>query len=102
MVATRCLGLDAPVNSGRWAVRGLAMFPEGHGLNQDFQQYLRVGKRAGFVPLNQTELYWFLTSKAMWKGLPCCTLYMLTWIYGSYIENATSSIGILLPFFYFF
>ncbi|XP_059431448.1 monooxygenase 3-like [Corylus avellana] len=66
-VAAQCLGLTAPVNSGRWAVRGLAMFPHGHGLNQDFKQFVSVGKRAGFVSLNQTELYWFLTAKlASW------------------------------------
>ena len=70
MVAAQCLGLTAPVNSGRWAVHELAMFPQGHGLNQDFKQFVSVGKRAGFISLNQTDLYWFLTAKlASWTGI---------------------------------
>ncbi|KAK1587999.1 hypothetical protein Q3G72_019059 [Acer saccharum] len=31
------LGLAAPVNSGRSAMRGLAVFPQGHGLNHEFR-----------------------------------------------------------------
>ncbi|GMY11182.1 FAD-dependent urate hydroxylase [Fagus crenata] len=67
VVAARCLGLTAPINSGRWAVRGLAKFPQGHGYH-DFQQFVTDGKRAGFVPLNDEELYWFLTGRVTWTG----------------------------------
>ncbi|KAK7850136.1 monooxygenase 3 [Quercus suber] len=56
------LRLTTPVNSGRWAVRGLAIFPEGHGLNHEAHQFVTIGKRAGFIPLNDKELYWFLTN----------------------------------------
>ncbi|KAK2995474.1 hypothetical protein RJ640_009999 [Escallonia rubra] len=61
-VVARWLGLTKPVNSGRWAVRGLAVFPQGHGYTQNVWQYLDVGTRAGFVPLTDKELYWFLTT----------------------------------------
>ncbi|KAK2977657.1 hypothetical protein RJ640_015654 [Escallonia rubra] len=60
-VVARWLGLGSTVNSGRSVVRGLAVYPEGHGLNQEVQQFVDVGKRAGFVPLSDKELYWYLT-----------------------------------------
>ncbi|BFG35177.1 hypothetical protein CerSpe_214510 [Prunus speciosa] len=63
-VVARWLGLSAPVSSGRWAARGLATFPEGHRFNYEFQQFITADKRAGFVPLNDKELYWFLFCKS--------------------------------------
>ncbi|KAG7987275.1 hypothetical protein I3843_03G125400, partial [Carya illinoinensis] len=62
-VVARWLGLTAPVNSGRWAVRGLVVFPDGHGLNHESQQFVTIGKRAGFAPINDNEIYWFLVCK---------------------------------------
>ncbi|XP_058088760.1 monooxygenase 2-like [Magnolia sinica] len=59
----RWLGLSAPVYSGRAAVRGLAVFPEGHGLNHETQQYVGDGFRAGFVPLTNKDVYWGITYK---------------------------------------
>ncbi|KAA8546964.1 hypothetical protein F0562_003393 [Nyssa sinensis] len=67
-VVARWLGLRAPVNSGRSAMRGLAVFPEGHGLQHEIQQFVDVGKRGGFVPLTDKELYWFLVCKSTSKG----------------------------------
>ncbi|KAJ9703938.1 hypothetical protein PVL29_005284 [Vitis rotundifolia] len=60
----RKLGLAEPVNSGRSAVRGMAVFPEGHGMGDEVQQFVDVGIRAGMVPLNDKEIYWFLTFKS--------------------------------------
>eukprot|EP00262_Sarcandra_glabra_P009915 TRINITY_DN2474_c0_g1_i1.p1 TRINITY_DN2474_c0_g1~~TRINITY_DN2474_c0_g1_i1.p1 ORF type:complete len:415 (-),score=38.56 TRINITY_DN2474_c0_g1_i1:93-1337(-) len=60
-VVAQWLGLIAPVHSGRSAVRGLAIFPEGHGFNHEVQQFLGEGKRAGMVPLTDKEIYWFMT-----------------------------------------
>ncbi|KAA8530994.1 hypothetical protein F0562_005716 [Nyssa sinensis] len=67
-VVASWLGLGAPVYSGRSAARGLAVFPEGHGLKQEFQQFVDVGKRGAFVPLNDKELYWFISCKSTSKG----------------------------------
>ena len=61
-VVAHWLRLTTRVNSGRWAVHGLAIYPEGHGLNHEAQQSVTIGKRAGFIPLNDKELYWFLTN----------------------------------------
>ncbi|CAL9102146.1 unnamed protein product, partial [Musa acuminata var. zebrina] len=56
------LGLAEAIDSGRSAIRGLAVFPEGHELiNNEALQYLGDGKRAGLVPLNSKELYFFIT-----------------------------------------
>nr|XP_009405099.1 PREDICTED: uncharacterized protein LOC103988275 [Musa acuminata subsp. malaccensis] len=60
-VVARWLGLSEPVHSGRSAVRGLAVFPEGHGLKNGAAQYVIDDKRAGFAPLNSNDLYWFIT-----------------------------------------
>ncbi|KAF2284346.1 hypothetical protein GH714_021028 [Hevea brasiliensis] len=60
-VVAKWLGLSAPVHSGQAAVRGLAVFPQGHGFNKEVTQFKDVGKGAGFVPLNVKELYWFFT-----------------------------------------
>ncbi|THU49314.1 hypothetical protein C4D60_Mb06t08270 [Musa balbisiana] len=43
-VVARWLGLSEPVHSGRSAVRGLAVFPEGHGLKNGVVQYGRIHK----------------------------------------------------------
>ncbi|KAM0940459.1 putative FAD-binding domain, FAD/NAD(P)-binding domain superfamily [Dioscorea sansibarensis] len=61
-VVAQWLGLTAPVDSGRSAVRGLAVFPAGHGFKHEVQQFVGNGIRAGFVPINETEIYWFITS----------------------------------------
>ncbi|XP_059670988.1 monooxygenase 2-like [Cornus florida] len=68
-VVANWLGLGAPVDSGRSAVRGLAIYPKSHGLKPGFQQFVDVGKRGGFVPLNDRELYWFFicNSTPKWK-----------------------------------
>ncbi|KAK9991236.1 hypothetical protein SO802_026221 [Lithocarpus litseifolius] len=63
MVA-RWLGLTTLVDSGRWAMRGLAIFLEGHALDVDFQQFVTIGKRAGFAALNDKEVYWFIIGKS--------------------------------------
>ncbi|KAK3411521.1 hypothetical protein EUGRSUZ_I00273 [Eucalyptus grandis] len=64
----RWLGLSEPVDSGRSAIRGIAVYPQGHGLNHEVQQFVDVSKRGGFIPLNDKEVYWFLACKAPPKG----------------------------------
>ncbi|KAM5587760.1 monooxygenase 2-like [Rosa sericea] len=67
-VVSRWLGLREPVLSGRSAVRGLAVYPQGHGLDQNVRQYVGSGRRAGFVPLTDKEIYWFFTVTSPAKG----------------------------------
>ncbi|KAF9609152.1 hypothetical protein IFM89_013406 [Coptis chinensis] len=63
-VVAKWLGLATPVHSGRFAVQGLSVFPQGHGLKHDVQQFVNGGIRAGFAPLNDKELYCFVTYKS--------------------------------------
>ncbi|KAL5703637.1 hypothetical protein ACHQM5_022165 [Ranunculus cassubicifolius] len=63
-VVGRWLGLNTPIDSGRSAVRGLAVYPQGHGLKQEFNQFLDGSSKSGFIPLNDKELYWFISYKS--------------------------------------
>ncbi|KAK3431610.1 hypothetical protein EUGRSUZ_E03418 [Eucalyptus grandis] len=63
-IVARWLGLRPPVNSGRWQCAGHG-FDHGHAL----QQFVDVGKRAGFIALNDKELYWFFVATCPPKGV---------------------------------
>ena len=62
------LGLPPPVYSNRSAVRGLAVFPQGHGFKHEVRQFVGAGKRAAFVPLTDKDIYWGLTCASPAKG----------------------------------
>ncbi|XP_062114765.1 monooxygenase 2-like [Humulus lupulus] len=68
MVASS-LGIAAPIHSGRSAVRGLAVFPQGHCLKDEMHQFIGTGRRAGLVPVNDKEIYWFFTCASPDKDL---------------------------------
>ncbi|KAF9609148.1 hypothetical protein IFM89_013402 [Coptis chinensis] len=63
-VVARWLGLSAPIHSGRAAVRGISVYPEGHGMTHELQQFIDIRSRGGLVTLNDKELYWFVTYKS--------------------------------------
>ncbi|CAN6452603.1 unnamed protein product [Victoria cruziana] len=63
-VVARWLGLPQPVHSGRSAAVGISVFPDGHGLKNEVRQVLGEGSRSGFTPLNDKEVYWFMTYKS--------------------------------------
>ncbi|KAI3966607.1 hypothetical protein MKX01_011405 [Papaver californicum] len=76
-VVAKWLGLKAPVYSGRYAARGLGVFPEGHELKHEVQQFVAEGRRFGILPNNKTDVAWFMTyqstpskEKEMAKGDP--------------------------------
>ncbi|KAI3966610.1 hypothetical protein MKX01_011408 [Papaver californicum] len=60
-VVAKWLELKDPVYSDRYAVRGLGVFPEGHGLKHEAQQFLAEGCRIGILPNNDTDVFWFMT-----------------------------------------
>ncbi|KAJ0974541.1 hypothetical protein J5N97_016506 [Dioscorea zingiberensis] len=69
MVA-RWLGLSAPISSGRSAVRGLSLYPEGHGLKKQHNQYfMGNGIKGGFVPISHNEIYWYLNKTSSPQGM---------------------------------
>jgi 2-polyprenyl-6-methoxyphenol hydroxylase-like FAD-dependent oxidoreductase len=59
------LGLQAPSLSGRSAIRGLATYPEGHKFGPKVQLYWGEHLRAGFVPCNEKDIYWFTTQSSL-------------------------------------
>ncbi|KAJ8769628.1 hypothetical protein K2173_005231 [Erythroxylum novogranatense] len=67
-VVAHWLGLSTPADSGRSAVRGLSVYPQGHGFEQQVQQFVDAGKRAGFATLNNNEIYWFFICHTPPKG----------------------------------
>lgn len=64
-VVARWLGLSEPASSGRSAVRGLSVFPGGHGVKRELRQFLSEGLRAGMVPISDTDIYWFLVNNTV-------------------------------------
>ncbi|KAE8779351.1 6-hydroxynicotinate 3-monooxygenase-like [Hordeum vulgare] len=64
-VVSQWLGLSEPASSGRSAVRGLAVYPDGHGLKRELRQFLSEGLRAGMVPISDTDVYWFLVNNTV-------------------------------------
>uniref|UniRef100_N1QY79 FAD-binding domain-containing protein n=1 Tax=Aegilops tauschii TaxID=37682 RepID=N1QY79_AEGTA len=64
-VVSQWLGLSEPASSGRSAVRGLAVYPDGHGLKKELRQFLSEGLRAGMVPISDTDVYWFLVNNTV-------------------------------------
>ncbi|XP_031402233.1 monooxygenase 2-like [Punica granatum] len=59
-VIAKRLKLSPPVRSGRSGVGGISVYPAGHGLSPNVQQFVDVSKRAAIIPLNDKEVYWFL------------------------------------------
>jgi 2-polyprenyl-6-methoxyphenol hydroxylase-like FAD-dependent oxidoreductase len=73
-VVARWLGLPEPGSSGRSCVRGLSIFPNGHGIKRELRQFLSQGLRAGMVPISDTDVYWFLVNDTVPAGKPShCT-----------------------------
>ncbi|CAN6302245.1 unnamed protein product [Urochloa humidicola] len=60
-VVAKWLGLVEPSYTGRMAARGLASFPDGHGLEPKFVQFIGRGFRSGMRPCNDTDVTWFFT-----------------------------------------
>uniref|UniRef100_A0ACD5WQS4 Uncharacterized protein n=1 Tax=Avena sativa TaxID=4498 RepID=A0ACD5WQS4_AVESA len=60
-VVARWLGLAKLSDSGRTATRGHARYPGGHGFEHKMMQFSGQGFRAGMLPCNDTDVYWFFT-----------------------------------------
>ncbi|GAB4838561.1 hypothetical protein Ancab_028107 [Ancistrocladus abbreviatus] len=62
------LGFKKASFDTRCAIRGYAVFEEGHGFEQ-FQQILGNGFRCGFVPCDDTSIYWFFCWNCHTRGM---------------------------------
>eukprot|EP00253_Pinus_taeda_P000923 PITA_00923 len=61
------LGLQAPSLYGRSGIRGLATYPEGHKFGPKMLRFTGEHLRAGVVPCNEKDVYWFIAG----TSLPC-------------------------------
>ena len=61
MVA-KWLGFKAPAFTGRASIRGWINFKSNHGFEPKISQFMGIGFRSGFLPNDDTGVYWFLTS----------------------------------------
>lgn len=66
-VVAHSLGLPAPSPSGRSGIRGLATYPEGHKFGPNMLRFMGEHLRAGVVPCNEKDVYWFIAG----TSLPC-------------------------------
>ncbi|XP_043702434.1 monooxygenase 2-like isoform X2 [Telopea speciosissima] len=60
-IVAKWLGLEKPVLSGRWAIRGCAKYLGGHGLEPNFLLFFGNGSRTGLMPCDEKTAYWFFT-----------------------------------------
>jgi 2-polyprenyl-6-methoxyphenol hydroxylase-like FAD-dependent oxidoreductase len=49
------------------------VYPDGHGLKKEVRQFLSEGLRAAMVPINDTEVYWFLVNNTVAAEKEACT-----------------------------
>ncbi|KAK6938995.1 FAD-binding domain [Dillenia turbinata] len=67
-VVANWLGLPKRAPSGRSSIRGLAEYTNGHCFGAKFSLYFGDGVRFGFLPCNQTSVYWFFTFTPSTQG----------------------------------
>ncbi|KAF2322708.1 hypothetical protein GH714_029204 [Hevea brasiliensis] len=60
-VVAKWLDFNEPVFTGRLAIRAYANFEGGHGYGPNFFQFFGNGFRSGFLPSDDTSMYWFFS-----------------------------------------
>ncbi|XP_075675208.1 monooxygenase 2-like [Castanea sativa] len=61
-VVAKWLGFKAPTFIGQAAIRGCVNFKSNHGFEPKSFQFFGKGFRSGFLPYDDTSIYWFLTT----------------------------------------
>jgi 2-polyprenyl-6-methoxyphenol hydroxylase-like FAD-dependent oxidoreductase len=59
-VVAEWMGLPKAKIVGQVAVRGLAVFPDGHNIKPEMHYYVGKGTRGAVVPISTTKVYWFV------------------------------------------
>eukprot|EP01018_Ginkgo_biloba_P029760 Gb_17956 [translate_table: standard] len=60
-VVANWLGISPPTFPGRCGIRGYATYPEGHHMEPKFYLHFGKGVNIGHMPVNEKEVYWFVT-----------------------------------------
>jgi 2-polyprenyl-6-methoxyphenol hydroxylase-like FAD-dependent oxidoreductase len=64
-IVSEWLGFHPAKFMGRSTSRGLSTYPEGHDFDPKLYINLQQGIRAGYIPINHTEVFWFLNRKSL-------------------------------------
>jgi hypothetical protein len=62
------LGLSQATASERSIIRGLAEFDNGHNFSNELQEYILKDRRGAYVPVNDKDVYWYITHDSNPKG----------------------------------
>jgi len=73
-VVAKWLKLSKPVHTQRAAVRGIAEFLGGHGLEPKMYRHYGNGIRHGFVLCDDQSVYWFMTFMSSEHSKPLCLM----------------------------
>jgi 2-polyprenyl-6-methoxyphenol hydroxylase-like FAD-dependent oxidoreductase len=60
-LVAKWLGFKKPAFTGRSAIRGCVDIKHNHGFGTKVMQYFGEGVRTGFIPCDDTTIYWFFT-----------------------------------------
>lgn len=63
-IVSKWLGYQPAKFLGKSTSRGLSTYPEGHDFNPKLYINLQHGTRAGYIPINGTDVFWFLNRKS--------------------------------------
>lgn len=62
------LGLSQAAASQHSIIRGLAEFDNGHEFANELQEFILKDRRGAYVPVNNKEVYWYITHDSNPKG----------------------------------
>lgn len=65
----KLMGFPEPNYVGHCAFRGLAYFPKGQPFEPKVNYIYGKGVRAGYVPVSETKVYWFICYNSSSPGL---------------------------------
>ncbi|KAH9305048.1 hypothetical protein KI387_009452, partial [Taxus chinensis] len=66
-IVSHWLGIQSARLLGRSTSRGLSIYPQGHKFEPRLYINLKNGVRAGYIPINDTDVFWFLNRKSFTK-----------------------------------
>uniref|UniRef100_A0A0C9RJN4 TSA: Wollemia nobilis Ref_Wollemi_Transcript_14414_1728 transcribed RNA sequence n=1 Tax=Wollemia nobilis TaxID=56998 RepID=A0A0C9RJN4_9CONI len=62
-LVAKWIGLPPIKSSGRFALRGMVTYPQGHDLDKLMAQVWGKGVKAGFIPCTDKQVYWFIATR---------------------------------------
>lgn len=63
------MGLEKPQLVGQVAIRGMAVFPDGHKYEAKTHYFVGKGVRFSIFPMSATKVYWFVNVNSCAQGM---------------------------------